>query len=258
MLISMRNIKLTLEYEGTDFCGWQVQPEGRTVQGLLQEKLGVLLQEPVKIIGAGRTDAGVHAQGQVANFTTASGLSLREIQRGLNSLLSPDVVIRQTEEVSEKFHARYDAASRHYRYRLSTRPTALHRNFVWSLLANLDLVQMQETVQLLMGTHDFAGFCLGPDERPHCVCTVQDVSLKKVRDEIHFHIVADRFLRAMVRVIVGRLVDLGRGRLSPERFSKFLERGADQRPIIVVPPQGLCLLEVTYPRTTKLGKGDRG
>lgn len=253
----MRNIKLILEYEGTDFCGWQVQPEGRTVQGILEENLRILFQKPVKLIGAGRTDAGVHALGQVANFNTERGLLVQEIQRGLNSLLPPDVVVRDVQEVAEKFHARYDALQRRYLYCISPQPTALRRRFVWTVLAPLDLALMRKVTQELLGTHDFAGYCLGSGERPHCRCTVKSISLKKVKEEIHFEITADRFLRAMVRVIMGRLVEVGRSHLSTEKFLAFLEKGSDQQPITVAPAQGLCLLEVDYPRAAEHGKGVR-
>jgi tRNA pseudouridine38-40 synthase len=251
----MRNIKLTLEYEGTDFCGWQVQPEGRTVQGVLEESLRILIQETVKTIGAGRTDAGVHALGQVANFNTETGLHLHEIHRGLNSLLPPDVVIRDVQQVAEKFHARYEALHRRYLYCISSRPTALRRRFVWTVLAPLDLALMGQTAQGLLGTHDFAGFCLGPEEKPHCRCTIKDITLREMQEELHFEMTADRFLRAMVRVIMGRLVEVGRGRLSQEDFLAFLEKESHQKPIMVAPAQGLCLLEVHYPGAAKNGKG---
>lgn len=251
----MRNIKLTLEYDGSNFCGWQVQPKARTVQGVLAASLQVLLQEPVQVIGAGRTDAGVHAQGQVANFATRSGLLLREIHRGLNSLLPPDVVVLRVEKVPEGFHARYDATARRYLYRISSRPTALRRQFVWTVMSPLDLGPMREAAQALLGSHDFAGFCLGPEERHHCRCTVQSLSLKKVKDEIHFQITADRFLRSMVRIMVGRLVELGRGRLSRNEFLAFLTERASQQPIMVAPARGLCLLEVRYPHVPKPRKG---
>lgn len=252
----MRNIKLTLEYEGTNYYGWQVQPGGRTVQGVLEKSLEDLLQESVRIIGAGRTDAGVHAKGQVANFTTESKLLLYEIHRGLNALLPRDVVVRCAEEVPAKFHARYDATSRKYLYRISSQPTALRRNFVWTIFSALDLGLMREAAQPLVGTHDFASFCLGSEERSHYRCTVQQVSLKRAKDETHFQIAADRFLRAMVRVIVGRLVEVGRGRLTPVKFLEFLEKEGNQPSTMVAPPQGLCLMEVQYPRSAKLAKGE--
>jgi tRNA pseudouridine38-40 synthase len=251
----MRNLKLTLEYDGSDFFGWQVQPEVRTVQGVLGESLRCLLQEPVKIIGAGRTDAGVHALGQVANFNTESGMLLREIYRGLNSLLPSDMIVQRVENAPEKFHARYDATSRCYLYRISSRPTALHRHFVWTVLTPLDVSQMRQAAEVLLGAHDFSGFCLGPGEKSHCRCAVESLSVRRAKGEIHFRIEADRFLRAMVRVIVGRLVEVGRGHLSQNDFLTFLKKGSDRQPIAVAPAQGLCLLKVKYAHAAKQGKG---
>jgi tRNA pseudouridine38-40 synthase len=181
----MRNIKLTLEYDGTAFHGWQVQPNRRTVQGLLVESLRTLFQEPVSIIGAGRTDAGVHARGQVANFTTKNKLPLREIHHRLNALLPSDVVVHRVRNVPLGFHARYDAVGRRYLYCLSTCPTALRRHVVWSLPYAVDATLMRDAAQGLLGTHDFSAFCIGSDQRAHCRCTVQEVSLKNRKGEIH-------------------------------------------------------------------------
>ncbi len=249
---SMRNIKLTLEYDGTNFCGWQKQPRSRTIQGVLEQSLASLLQESVKTIGAGRTDAGVHALGQVANFHTESGLRLKEIQRGLNALLPPDVVIHQVEDVPEQFHARYHATSRSYLYRLAFRPTALHRQFTWTVLASLNVALMRRTGLSLLGTHDFSGFCLGPEERPHCRCTVLSISLKRLGEEAHFRISADRFLHSMVRIITARLVDVGQRRLSSQQFLNLLEGREKQQPVVVAPARGLFLLEVCYPGDSQL------
>jgi tRNA pseudouridine38-40 synthase len=242
----MRNIKLTLEYDGTDFCGWQVQPEGRTVQGVLTENLTTLLREPVKIIAAGRTDAGVHARGQVVNFSTGSTISLQGLHRGLNALLPPDVVVRRVQVASSGFHARFDAVRRQYLYRIGVRSTALDRRYVWTVLRPLDLSVMQHAASILLGTHDFTAFCLSPGERKHCLCQVLEVSLKKARGEIHFRITANRFLHSMVRILVGQLVGVGCGRLSEVEFKQLLTGGKPHQPVAVAPPQGLCLMRIIY------------
>jgi len=254
--MTLRNIKLTLEYDGTDFFGWQVQSERRTVQGVVQESLRTLLQEPVKIIGAGRTDAGVHAVGQVASFTTQSKLLLREIHRGLNSLLPADVVTHRVQRVPEEFHARYAATGRRYLYRFSSRSTALRRRFLWTVPFTLDLPLMRSSASKLLGMPDFSAFCLGSQEKVHCRCTVQEISLKKRGDEVHLNIAANRVLHAMVRIIMARLIEVGRGRLTAEAFGESIHNRKVPQPILVAPPQGLCLLEVMYPRSTKSGKGD--
>jgi tRNA pseudouridine38-40 synthase len=246
--VDMRNIKLTLEYDGTDFSGWQIQPRRRTVQGVLAESLQTILGEPVKIIGSGRTDAGVHARGQVANFTTAAAMPLTEMRRALNGLLPDDVVVRRIRQAAPDFHARFDAVRRDYRYRITLRPTALRRRYVWHVRWPLDLTLMQQGAALLPGTHDFSACCLGPEKNTHCRCRIIRCSLRRREGEIRFRISANRFLHSMVRIIIGRLVELGRGKMAPEQFADLL-RGKDPSPPapLVAPAQGLCLICVKYP-----------
>jgi tRNA pseudouridine38-40 synthase len=244
----MRTIKLTLEYDGTDFSGWQVQPRRRTVQGVISESLETILREPVTIIGSGRTDAGVHARGQVASFTTAASLSFEEIRRALNSLLPDDVVVRRVQHAAPDFHARFDAIQREYRYRIIQRPTALQRRYVWHLRWPVDLDLMQRGAALLSGTHDFRACCLGPEKKRHCRCEIYHSSLHRREGEIHFRIAANRFLHSMVRILAGWLVELGRQRVSLDQFADLL-KGDDpaHSPPPVAPAQGLCLMRVRYP-----------
>ena len=242
----MRNIKVTLEYDGSDFSGWQIQPGERTVQGVFNKSLQKLFQEPIKTIAAGRTDAGVHARGQVAGFSTRNPLPLKDIHRGLNSLLPSDVVVRRVQRVPEDFHARYSALGRQYLYRIASRPTALKRHSVWIVPYPLALPLMQRTAGMLLGNHDFSAFCLGPEEKKHCRCEIQSVSLRKVRGEVRFRITADRFLHAMVRILIASLVEVGRGRLSPEEFHELLDTARPRQPLAVAPPQGLCLMRIFY------------
>src|SRR4030042_861869 len=152
----VRNIKLTIEYDGTDFHGWQIQPGLRTIQGGIKERIAQTTQGEVNLIGAGRTDAGVHALGQVANFQTESAIDLAALQRGLNSLLSPDIVIKGIEEVEEGFHARFSARSKRYEYHILNRsyPSALLRAYAWFIPHQLDLAPMERCVRVLIGGHD--------------------------------------------------------------------------------------------------------
>jgi tRNA pseudouridine38-40 synthase len=242
----MRNIKLTLEYDGTGFSGWQIQPQMRTVQGILKDNLEILLQEKVKILGAGRTDAGVHARGQVANFHTRSTMGLDDMHRALNALLPGDVVVHGLEERSPDFHARYSAVRRCYLYRIATDQTALLRLYVWTVLCPLNVSAMRRTAGRLLGTQDFTAFCLGSGEKQHRRCVVHDVFVRRTGAEIHFGIEANRFLHAMVRILVGRLVEVGSGRLSEEEFSTLLKKGERAHPRMIAPPQGLCLMDVKY------------
>jgi tRNA pseudouridine38-40 synthase len=243
----MRNIKLILEYDGTDFSGWQIQPHRRTVQGILSQSLETLLGEPVKVIGSGRTDAGVHAQGQVANFNTSSSLSLKEMHRALNALTPDDVLVHRVQQVSPDFHARFSALRREYLYRIAMRPTAIQRRYVWFHHGSLNLSSMQQGTRALMGIHDFSAFCLGAEKKRHCRCEVYQARLRRAAGEISFRIVANRFLHTMVRILVGWLVEIGRGRLPVEQFTALLG-GSDVgiSPPLVAPPQGLCLMNVKY------------
>ncbi len=249
----MRNIKLILEYDGTDFSGWQTQPRRRTVQGILSKSLETILREPVKIIGSGRTDAGVHARGQVANFITTASLSLKEMHRALNSLLPDDVVVRRIQRAAPDFHARFDALRREYRYRISLRPTALQRHYVWHVRWPLDLSRMRQGAALLPGTHDFSACCLGPEKNRHCRCEIAHSSLRRREGEIHFRIAADRFLHSMVRILAGWLVEMGRGRLSANQFADLLKGKSPAYPTpLAAPAQGLCLMRVSYPTNAKV------
>jgi tRNA pseudouridine38-40 synthase len=242
----MRNIKITLEYDGADFSGWQVQPGERTVQGVFNTSLQTLLQEPVKTVAAGRTDAGVHARGQVAAFSTRNPLPLRGIHKGLNSLLPPDVVVRRVQRAPADFHPRYNARGRQYLYRIARRPTALDRRSVWVVPYTLAWPLMQRTTGMLPGEHDFSAFCIAPEKKKHCRCDVQAVTLRRVRGEIHFRITADRFLHCMVRILIASLVEVGRGRRSPEEFDELLAAAQPRHPLVVAPPHGLCLMRVFY------------
>jgi len=249
----MRNIKLTLEYDGTDFSGWQIQPQQRTVQGVLSDSLQTLLREPVKVIGAGRTDAGVHARGQVANFSTTSSRSLKELHRALNALLPEDMVVRRIRLVAPDFHARFSALRREYLYRIAMRPTALRRRYTWCVHWSLNLALMQQGAAALSGIHDFSACCLGPENQRHGRCEIYQARLRRNGGEIHLRIAANRFLHAMVRILVGRLVELGRERLSVEQFTDLvLGRDVSNSPPVVVPPQGLCLMSVRYPTQTDI------
>lgn len=242
----MRNIKLTLEYDGANFSGWQWQPRDRTVQGTLQHAIAKLLQETPKIYAAGRTDAGVHALGQVANFKTASALDLNSIRSGLNSYLPSDVVVLEAEEVGTDFHARYSAVKRVYRYVISKRFRAIGRNYSWFCKYDLDLEKIRQASRHLIGEHVFAAFCRESEEEPHYLSSVESLNWSETEDEVILQICANRFLHSMVRIIVGTMVDVGRGRLHPDQVKNILESRDRNRAGFSVPPQGLFLERVYY------------
>jgi len=245
----MRNIKLLIEYDGTNYQGWQVQPKGPTIQGVLEEKIGLLTGEPVQLFGSGRTDSGVHALGQVAHFKTQNRMDIRTIQRALNSLLPHDIVIQKVEEVDEGFHARKHSKSKVYEYRILNRNlrSAFHRGYVWYIPQKLNLTEMKKATQSLIGEHDFSSFrSVGTPTRT-AVRRVIRAEWKRGRDGlIHFEIEANGFLKQMVRAIIGTLVEIGKGRMKATEIRKILNSKDRKKAGPTAPAQGLFLKEVKY------------
>jgi len=253
----MRNLKATIRYDGTDFAGWQVQPGLPTVQGALAEALERVTGEATKVTGAGRTDAGVHAIGQVANFKTSSNIAARNLQRAVNSMLAPRIRIDHIEEVSEEFDARRHALSKRYRYSIliAEFPDPLLSRYSWQLRARLDTDLMQEAADCLVGKHDFTSFqgSAGKDRSP--IRTVYSLDIGKVappypgngRDTLlTVDICADGFVYKMVRNIVGTLVEVGRKKIEPQRVKEILDALDRQQAGPAAPAQGLCLITVEY------------
>jgi tRNA pseudouridine38-40 synthase len=246
----MRNIRLTLSYDGTDFSGWQLQPDTRTVQGAVEEALAVILAGPVRIGGAGRTDAGVHALGQAANFRTASRIECRALNRGLNALLPPDVRVLSVDEVPDSFDARRSAVLRVYRYCIYTGlvMSPFLGRYAWHIPALLDADLMNRAGSRLVGTHDFASFASVGDETTSTVREVVSFIVEETGGAvIQIEIAANAFLRHMVRSIVGTIVEVGRGKMGAEEFNEIIEARDRARAGVTAPPQGLFLVEVRYP-----------
>jgi tRNA pseudouridine38-40 synthase len=245
----VRNIKLTIEYDGGIYHGWQIQPGLRTIQGVVLEQIAQITQQKANLIGAGRTDAGVHALGQVASFKTESTIDLLALQRGLNSLLPSDIVVKAVEEVGEEFHARFSARSKVYQYRILNQPypSAIWRDYAWFIPHELDLPSMQRCGKLLIGSHDFSSFRASGDESRHSIREV--ISLEIERRQGNFVVLtieANAFLRGMVRSIVGTLVEVGRGKTSIAEFQEIFEAQDRRRGGITAPAHGLFLVEVKY------------
>jgi len=243
----MYNFAMTIEYDGTDFLGWQIQADGRTVQGEIEASLQTIFQEKIRVTAAGRTDTGVHAAGQVAHFRTASSISLEKLRHGLNGLLRPDLVIRSIREEDENFHARYSATGRQYLYRILRRPSALRWRYAWHVPYNLDMDSVKTSCTALVGDHDFTSFCQAAASLHGARCHVTDLVWQEKDDEIRLDISANRFLHHMIRAIVGTAVEIGRGRWAPEKMQQILE--AKDRKVAGpnAPAHGLCLYHVTYP-----------
>jgi tRNA pseudouridine38-40 synthase len=245
----VRNIKLTIEYDGTAYHGWQIQPGLRTIQGVMRERIVQITQKKVNLIGAGRTDAGVHALGQVAHFKTESTIDLPSLQRGLNSLLSPDIVVKGAEEVGEGFHARFSARSKVYEYHILNQPypSAILSDYAWFIHHELDLPSMKRCGKLLIGSHDFSSFRASGDESRHSMREVIRLEINRREDNlIVVAIEANAFLREMVRSIVGTLVDVGKGKTSFSDFKEIYQAHDRRRAGMTAPAHGLFLTEVKY------------
>lgn len=245
----MRNIKLVIEYDGTAYCGWQVQPNGVSIQQVMEEALGRLQGEPAKLRSSGRTDARVHARGMVACFNTEKGLPLRAFREGLNTLLPEDIAVRDACEVPLAFNPRADALAKHYRYTILLDPlrSPLARHTAWRLSGSLDLEAMREACALFVGEHDFAAF-----RASNCAAktTVRRIfSLELVPDGLFLHLDVNGsgFLKNMVRIMVGTLRDVGQGRRAPSDVARLLRDGNRQVSGMTAPPHGLCLMQVFYP-----------
>ncbi len=245
----MRNVKLLIEYDGTNYLGWQVQPKGSTIQGILEEKIRLLTKEPVRLFGSGRTDSGVHAFGQVAHFKTRSQMDVRTIQRALNSLLPPDIVIREVEAADEDFHARRHSKSKVYEYRILNRNlrSAFHREYAWYIPQKLNFTEMKKASQSLIGEHDFSAFRSVGSPTRTTVRRVIRAEWKRGREGfIRFEIEANGFLKQMVRAIVGTLVEVGKGKMDAAEFRKVLESKDRRNAGPTAPARGLFLKEVKY------------
>lgn len=243
----MKNVKLVLEYDGTDFFGWQKQKDLRTVQGVIESALGEIFDRPVKIIGSGRTDAGVHAWGQVCNFKVDSHLEAVCIGRALASKLPADIRVRMAEHVHDGYHARFSALRRRYRYYVRTEPTAIWRRFFYVTSYPLNAERMKEAARFLLGEHDFASFTPTKSKQDDSTCLLSELDVRQSGPVISFTFEANRFLHHMVRVIVGTLIEVGRGKIPPERIEVILRKKDRNEAGPTLPANGLFLLEVEYP-----------
>jgi len=244
-----RNIKLVLEYDGAGLAGWQRQKDRPTVQEHLERALSRLTGEKIVVVGAGRTDAGVHARGQAAHFKTNSRLSPLEIQRGGNALLPPHLAILSAAEAPPDWHARFSAKSKVYEYSLYVSPvrSSLKRLYAWHIPYKIDLEAMREALECLMGEHDFASFRSTGSETASTVRNILEADIIPEPDGlVRIRLKGDGFLRHMVRAIVGTLVEVGGGKISPAEFKNILESRDRSLAGPTAPAHGLCLVEVVY------------
>jgi tRNA pseudouridine38-40 synthase len=244
----MRNLRLRIEYDGTEFHGFARQQGVRTVQGVLESVLTATLNEPIEVIGASRTDAGVHARGQVVNFYTSRPVPTARLATILNRRLPNDLKVLHAREVSARFHARFSAKSRVYRYSLYTgqHPSVWRIRYAWHLPRPLDCGAMQTALQAIVGEHDFRPFSVKIPTEQNTIRTLYRGRVVPTRDGVQIELEANGFLRGMVRLIVGDLAQVGSGALPADALAERLR--TRQQATVMAPPQGLCLIRVKYRR----------
>lgn len=245
----LKNFKLIIEYDGTAYHGWQRQKELPTIQGEIENALLTMAGDPVTLIGSGRTDAGVHAMAQVAHFKSNTRIPPQAFQKGLNSLLENDIVVKSCVQVDQNFHARYDVKSKTYRYRILHRPLpeAVGRQYAWHIPQKLDPDAMRRAISHILGRHDFKAFegtgSPRSDTRRHIF---KAELIQNEGDYLDIFVEADGFLKFMVRNIVGTLAEVGRGKITAQDFKEILISKNRNRAGATAPPQGLCLIKVNY------------
>jgi tRNA pseudouridine38-40 synthase len=241
-----RNILLKLEYCGKDFAGWQIQAKKRTVQGVLKETLERFLGHNIKITGSGRTDSGVHALAQYANFHTTNYMSARQIKYKLNCMLPSDIAVLACRDLPLSFDSRRSAVCRSYRYLISERATAINRHFSWNLGKRLDLTQLKSLGELINKAHHFDNFCKTKSRRENNDCIIMKSFWSRQGGFLRFDITANRFLHNMVRLLVGSMVAVLDGRLETGKFREMLNFSIDDKAKFIAPAHGLYLVHVGY------------
>ena len=244
----MRNIKLTIEYDGKEYNGWQKQPNKLNIQGEIEKAIENVTGKQVDLIGSGRTDAGVHAFGQVANFKIDSEFPIEKMATAINSQLKKSICIKKAEDVPLEFHSRYNCHSKTYEYVInnSLEGTAIYRNFTYHISQKLDVNKMQEAASYLIGEHDFSSFKSSGTSSKSSVRTIYSAKVMQKQNQIIIQLTGNGFLYNMVRIISGTLVDVGMKNIEPEEVKKILEAKNRQLAGKTLPPQGLFLIEVKY------------
>ena len=244
----MRNIKLTIEYDGKDFNGWQRQPDKLNIQGEIEKAIKEITGENIDLVASGRTDAGVHSLGQIANFKTSSKLPVEKIPIAINTKLKRSIRILRAEEVEEEFHSRYSCKKKTYRYIInnSKNGTAIYRNLQYNFSEKLDEAKMNEAIKCFIGEYDFKAFKASGTSSKSSVRTIYSGSVIRKDDLVIIQITGNGFLYNMVRIIAGTLVEVGVGKLKPIDIKKIIESKDRQNAGKTLPPQGLYLVNVSY------------
>lgn len=244
----MRNIKLTIEYDGKEYNGWQKQPTKLNIQGSIEKAIQEITGEEVELNASGRTDAGVHALGQVANFKTNSNLPTEKFPVALNAKLKKSIVIQQAEEVEERFHARYNCMKKTYRYIInnSRQGTAIYRGLEYHITQPLNKEAMKKALTFFEGEHDFSGFKASGTSSKSSVRIIYKAELKEEGDRLILELTGNGFLYNMVRIIAGTMVEVGLGKMKPEEMTEIIASCDRQKAGKTLPPHGLYLVEVSY------------
>lgn len=245
----MRNIKMTIEYDGGRYLGWQrLGDSNKTIQGKIENILKEMTGSKIEIIGSGRTDAGAHAKGQIANFKTESNMDLAEMQEFLIRYLPRDIIVKKLEEVPERFHARYNAIGKKYSYYIWTNPipSAFEYGHSFHYPEQLDIDKMKDACSKLVGTHDFLGFSSLKKTKKSTVRTINEITIHQEGDLLHFTFVGEGFLHKMVRIMMGTLLEIGAGMTEPEYIDEIFKSKIRSNAGMTVPSQGLFLDEVYY------------
>lgn len=244
----MRNIKLTIEYNGKDFNGWQKQPNKLNIQGEIERAIYNITKEEVDLIGSGRTDAGVHAFGQIANFKTNSNISIEKMAIAINSQLKNSIVVKKAEEVDERFHSRYNAKRKTYRYVINNTEygSAIYRNLEYHFPIKLNVEKMQEAAKYFEGEHDFKAFKSSGTSGKNSVRTIYKAEVRTDGERILIELTGNGFLYNMVRIISGTLLDVGLGKIEPSEIEDIINSKDRTRAGKTLPAHGLYLVKVNY------------
>lgn len=244
----MRNIKLTVEYDGKSYNGWQKQPDKLNIQGEIEKAIYNITKEEVDLIGSGRTDAGVHALGQVANFKTNSNIAIEKLPLAINSQLKSSIIIKKAEEVEERFHSRYNAKNKTYRYIINNSKcgSAIYRNLEYCFPIELDVEKMKKAAKYFEGEHDFKAFKSSGTSGKNSVRTIYKALVRQDNEKIIIELTGNGFLYNMVRIISGTLLEVGLGKINPDEIQNIIDSKDRQKAGKTLPAHGLYLVEVLY------------
>jgi tRNA pseudouridine38-40 synthase len=242
----VKNFKLTIQYDGTNYSGWQIQKNAPTIQQTISDSIKIILKEEINLIGSGRTDSGVHALGQVANFISSKEIELHKFRHSLNAILPGDIAIKQIEEVSEEFHARFSAVKRSYFYFISKGKSPFYENYSYRFPGKPELEQLKEISKIFVGEKDFTSFTKKNSEIENKTCNVTFAHWRETKELLIFHIEANRFLHGMVRAIVGTILRTATENYDSGYIKNIFEQKDRQSAWEAVPAKGLFLYKVTY------------